>query len=335
MLQSIWDDVRREFSFGNMINRIIIVNVVMFMVVNLMWVFMKGFPGWSGEGTNLYTDLIGLISGSYLWKHMLFKPWTAITYMFVHEGLLHLLFNMLYLFWFGRIFGDLLGDRRVLPLYLMGGLAGFVAFFLAFSLFNIETVNSDLIIGASGAVVCILTATGIFAPDYGINLLFLGTIRLKYIVFFAVFAQVIGLGRVDNIGGTFAHIGGIVMGIMFAFYLRRGSDLTEPFQNGLAWIRNKWNALLAPSKEHPKPGPRAAYRGGRSVKETAAKARPSFMRKAGGTGASESTKRTNAPRSGMTHQEELDAILDKIKDKGYNSLTKEEKDFLFRASNEK
>jgi membrane associated rhomboid family serine protease len=332
MLQSIWDDVRREFSFGNMINRIIIVNVAVFLVVNILWMIFSVAAGHAQSPA--FRTLIQWFSGSSDWWHMLTRPWTLITYMFLHEGFFHLLWNMLYLFWFGRIFGDLLGDRRVLPLYLMGGIAGFLAYFIAFNVGDFGSGGS-YIIGASGAVFCILTATGIFAPDYAIRLFFLGNIRLKYIVFFAIMVQIIGLGSLDNIGGTFAHIGGIVMGILFSFYLRRGSDLTEPVQNTLDWIQRKWDNLLAPSKEHPKPGPRAAYRGGRSVKETAAKIRPSFMRKAGGSAPAGGAKSDNTPRSGMTHQEQLDAILDKIKDKGYNSLTKEEKDFLFRASNEK
>ena len=332
MLQSIWDDVRREFSFGNMINRIIIVNVAVFLVVNVLWMIFSVAAGHAESPA--FRTLMHWFSGSSDWWHMLTKPWTLVTYMFLHEGFFHLLWNMLYLFWFGRIFGDLLGDRRVLPLYLLGGIAGFVAYFIAFNVGSFGAGGS-YIIGASGAVFCILTATGMFAPDYVIRLFFLGNIRLKYIVFFAVMVQIIGLGSLSNIGGTFAHIGGIIMGALFAFYLRQGSDLTEPVQNTLTWIENKWVDLLAPSKEHPKPGPRAAYRGGRSVKEPVAKARPSFMRKAGGKASVGDAKSDNAPRNEMTHQQELDAILDKIKDKGYNSLTKEEKDFLFRASNEK
>jgi hypothetical protein len=92
---------------------------------------------------------------------------------------------------------------------------------------------------------------------------------------------------------------------------------------------------MKPSKEHKKTGPRAAYRSGKSVKETTPKSRPSFMRKAGGTASKGSPKSDSAPTPELSHQEALDAILDKIKERGYNSLTKEEKDFLFRASNKK
>ena len=332
MLQSIWDDVKREFSFGNMINRLIIVNVAVFMVVNLIWV---GFSIANGHMVSPgFRSFVHFFSGSSDWWHMLTHPWALFTHMFLHESFWHILWNMLYLFWFGRIFGDLLGDRRVLPLYLLGGLAGFAVYFIGYNVFDLAA-GGTFIIGASGAIFSILVAAGLFAPDYGIRLLFLGTIRLKYIVLFAIFAQIIGLGSANNFGGTLDHIGGIIMGFLFAFYLKRGTDLTEPIQRWLTGIQDFWANLMAPSKDHPKPGPRAAYRGGRSVHETTApKSRPSFMKKAGGSAKKKAAAKTDNT-SGLSHQEELDAILDKIKERGYNSLTKDEKDFLFRASNQK
>lgn len=335
MLQSIWDDVRREFSMGNMINKIIIVNVAVFLVLNLLWVFLQIFSGWSGGYNSLYSDISYLLAGSHDWFHVLTRPWTIITHMFTHEAFFHILWNMLYLFWFGRIFGDLLGDRRVLPIYILGGLAGFLAYFIAFNLGDFSGGDTSYIVGASGAVFGILTAIGITAPEYGIRLLFLGTVRLKYIVAFAILMQVIGLGSLSNIGGTFDHFGGIIMGGLFVFYLRRGTDLTQPVQRTLDWIVNTWRGLLKPSKDHKKSGPRAAYRGGQPVRESAPKSRPSFMRRASGQPKRSNVERNKTDSSDRSHQEELDAILDKIKERGYNSLTKAEKDFLFRASNQK
>lgn len=332
MLQSIWDDVRREFSFGNMINKIIIVNITVFLVISLMWVFLRIFNGW--EDSNLYDSIVRLLAVSHDWWHMLTRPWTLVTHMFLHEGFWHILWNMLFLFWFGRIFGDLLGDERVLPLYLTGGLAGFLAYFLAYNLTNLGA-DPSIAYGASGSVACIMTAAGIFAPDYGVRLPFIGIVRLKYIVFFAIMMQIIGLGSLNNIGGTIDHLGGIVMGFLFAFYLKQGTDLTAPVKRAINWVQNTWNSILEPSKDHKPKGPRAAYRSGKSVKEPAVKSRPSFMRKAGGKATKEKGKsqKDDGQPNEPSHQEQLDAILDKIKEKGYNSLTQEEKDFLFRASN--
>lgn len=334
MLQSIWDDIRREFDYGNMISRIIIVNAAIYLVINLAWVFLRVFNGW--ETPNLYLDIRNFLAISNSGWHMLTHPWSILTHMFLHEGFWHILFNMLWLFWFGRIFGDLLGDRRVLPLYLLGGLAGAVFFFLGAALTGFAGDGSipHYAFGASAAVMCIVVATGVFAPDYSIRLLLLGNVRIKYIVAFVVIMNIISLGSDVNTGGTFGHLGGIGMGFLFAWYLRRGTDLTTPIQSAIRGVENLYDSLRSPSKDHSKRGPRAAFRGGKSVKETAGPQRPSFMRRAGGSDTStQSGGGTTTLDSEATHQEKLDAILDKIKERGYNSLSKEEKEFLFRASN--
>ena len=334
MLQSIWDDIRREFDYGNMVNRIIIVNVAVYLVINLTWAGLSLFNGQSTP--ELYYDIVHFFSISNSGWHMLTHPWTVLTHMFLHEGFWHILFNMLWLFWFGRIFGDLLGDRRVLPLYILGGLAGAVFFFLGASLtgFAGDGAINHYALGASAAVMCIVVATGVFAPDYSIRLLFLGNVRIKYIVAFVVLMNIISLGSNVNTGGTFGHLGGIAMGFLFTWYLKRGTDLTTPVQSVIAGVQNLYHSVLSPSKDHPKRGPHAAFRGGRSVKETATtKERPGFMRRAGGAAKSSGSRKSIILDSEASHQEQLDAILDKIKERGYNSLSKEEKEFLFQASN--
>ncbi len=333
MLQSIWDDIRREFDYGNMINRIIIVNVAVYLFINLAWVFLRVFNGW--ETPNLYVDIRNFLAISASGWHMLTHPWSLVTHMFLHEGFWHILWNMLFLFWFGRIFGDLLGDRRVLPLYLLGGFAGALFFFIGAALPNFPGAGG-VAFGASAAVLSIVVAAAVFAPDYNVRLLILGNVKLKYIAAFMVIMNVIGLGGDMNTGGAFGHIGGIVMGFLFAWYLRRGTDLTAPIRSAIEGIDRWYHNLLRPSKDHKTRGPRAAFRGGRSVTEPATKERPSFMRRAGGSSRTTKSPDGKAPDDESTsHQEQLDAILDKIKDKGYNSLSKEEKEFLFRASNQK
>ena len=336
MLQSIWDDIRREFDYGNMISRIIIVNAAVFVLINLVYVVERLLNGWNEPV--FFTEVVHFLAISASGWEMLTHPWTVLTHMFLHEGFWHILFNMLFLFWFGRIFGDLLGDRRVLPLYLLGGIAGAVFFFAAANLtgFAGPPGASHYALGASAAVTCILVATGVFAPDYSIRLLLLGNVRLKYIVVFVVLMNIIGLGSDVNTGGTFGHVGGIVMGVAFAYFLRRGRDLTEPVQTAIAWVQNLYASITSPSRDHTKKrGPRAAFRGGKSVGEPATtRERPGFMRRAaGGTDRSAGRQRGGGTGGKVSYQEQLDAILDKIKEKGYNSLSKEEKEFLFQASN--
>ncbi|WP_116106867.1 rhomboid family protein [Lewinella sp. IMCC34191] len=332
MLQSIWDDIRREFDYGNMINRIIIVNVAVYLVINLAWVFLRVFEGW--ETPNLYYDIRDFLAISSSGWHMLTHPWSIITHMFLHEGFWHILWNMLFLFWFGRIFGDLLGDRRVLPLYILGGLGGALFFFIGAALPNFPG-GGGVAFGASAAVMSIVVAAAVFAPDYSVRLLLLGNVKLKYIAAFIVIMNIIGIGGDMNTGGAFGHLGGIFVGFLFSWYLRRGTDLTAPVATAIERINGFYHSILRPSKDHRSRGPRAAFRGGRSVKETAAKERPSFMRRAGGSSRSKPSSGGSgaSDESTLSHQEQLDAILDKIKEDGYNSLTKDEKEFLFRASN--
>ena len=338
MLQSIWDDIRREFDYGNMISRIMIVNVAVYLVINLAWVFLQVFTGW--EGSSLYLDIRNFLAISDSGWHLLTHPWSVLTHMFLHEGFWHILWNMLYLYWFGRIFGDLLGDRRVLPLYILGGLAGAVFFVGSSYLLGYGGPGVHYAFGASAAVMAITVATGIFAPEYSIRLLFLGNVRLKYIVLFVILMQVFALGSNVNTGGTFGHFGGILAGFLFAFYLKRGDDITAPIQRAIAWVTDQYDKLTTPSDDHRRgAGPRAAFRRGRSVppREAATRPRPSFMRRAGSGAAASSGSASQDQRPAeddpATHQQQLDAILDKIKERGYNSLTKDEKDFLFRASN--
>ena len=248
MLQSIWDDIRREFDYGNMVKKIVIVNVIVYLAINILWVIFRVTGGYAND-LPLYEGLLELLSVSDGWWHMLTRPWTLLTHMFTHQHFFHILWNMLFLFWFGRIFGDLYGDQRVLPLYLTGGLVGFVLFFVVMNVTGLGA-SVDIAYGASGAVACILTAIGMLSPEYGIRLMFLGTVRLKYIVLFMIVAQIISLGSLENIGGTIDHLGGIIFGVVFALNLQRGRDLTEPAQKVIAWVDGTWERLMTPSKDH-------------------------------------------------------------------------------------
>ena len=114
MLSSIWDDVKQQYSYGNMIIRLIIVNVAIFLIINLMKVFL--YHG--GAPDNWYDRILGWFKISSNPLDILMHPWSIFTHMFMHEGIWHILWNMLFLYWFGRILGDLLGDKRILPIYL-------------------------------------------------------------------------------------------------------------------------------------------------------------------------------------------------------------------------
>ena len=176
MFTSIWDDIKREFSYGNMVTRIIIVNIAFFVAINLLYLVLFITAGW--KEANIYKEVLYFFSLSGNWKYQLTHPWTVITSMFLHEGFFHLLWNMLFLYWFGRIVGDFIGNQRVLPIYLLGGLVGGAAYFLSANLLPEHVGIGTVAYGASAAVMAIVVAAGAIAPNYQFHLFLIGEVKL-------------------------------------------------------------------------------------------------------------------------------------------------------------
>ncbi|MEP6646964.1 MAG: rhomboid family intramembrane serine protease, partial [Saprospiraceae bacterium] len=215
MFRSILKDVRFQFQSGNTITRLIIVNVALFLFIYMVKAVLFLTGGFESHDI-LFMKLVQylFISQDLLWdaKH----PWTVFTHMFTHIEFFHLLFNMLVLYWFGRIAGDLLGDHRMLPLYIFSGLSGALIYLIASPfLYDGSTMN-----GASGAIMGIVAAAGMTAPDYQMRLMFFGDVRLKYIVFGLLIIYFISLVNMDNAGGQMAHFGGAAFGFFYVHMLR-------------------------------------------------------------------------------------------------------------------
>jgi len=314
MFDSIWKDVKKEFSYGNMITRIIIVNVALFMVLNLVKLMLFFASG--GVLPEFYETFRNFFLVSSDWRHNLTHPWAIFTSMFLHEGVFHILFNMLFLYWFGRIVGDFIGDQRVLPLYLLGGLAGVAAYFISANIMPFGALGGRYALGASAAVMAIVVASGMIAPDYVMRLLFLGDIKLKYIVTALIFIDMISLANNANTGGHFAHLGGALFGVFFIFRLREGKDLAVPVNRLLDKIYNLFNGQKTKTPPKTRKGPRMAYK---NVSKT--------RKRSKGNAATDTHD--------LSHQEQVDAILDKIKRSGYESLSAAEKEYLFNASKKK
>ena len=302
MFESIWNDIKQQFNYGNMVTRLIIINVAVFVVIRLLGVI---FPS---SLSDIYDKILHLFCISSDPLLVLLRPWSILTNMFLHEGFFHILWNMLYLFWFGRIFGDLLGDKRVLPLYLLGGIAGASVYFITA---NLLAGGSSFALGASGAVMAIVVASGVIAPDYIIRLLFLGDVKLKYIVAVLIFLDIVGTAGIENAGGHWAHLGGAAFGWFFVAQLRQGNDLAIPVNNFFDKIRSFFTQQK---------GPRVAYKN------------PNLKKRTRVTSKGNSKPHAVSDNETLTHQDQLDMILDKIKGAGYDSLSAEEKEFLFNAS---
>jgi len=316
MFKSIWEDIKREFNYGNMITRIIIVNLGVFVMIHLVragvYVYQGGQP-WSPAG---FQEFLSYIAMSSDWFRVLTRPWILITAMFAHYGVWHILWNMLFLMWFGRILGDFLGNQRVLPLYLLGGLAGSLIYFISYNILPYGGDGPGIALGASAGVMAIVTGAGTIAPDYTIRLLFLGNVKLKYLVGAVLFMYLISLTSGVNEGGHFAHFGGAILGFLFVRQLQEGNDWSRPINRILDSIGAFFTGNFSFQRRR---GPKVVYRNPKAT-------RPQTPRSADRKGSASSDSLSE------DHQERLDAILDKIKQTGYESLDEEEKEFLFNAS---
>ena len=293
------DDIKRSYSQGSMLLKLIFINIGVFVV---LYILGLGFLLMNaGDGIVRWVELPGDL------RLLLHRPWTLVTYMFAHINLLHILFNMLWLYWLGRIFMEYFSPKQLTGVYLLGGLGGAVLFLLAYNLLPYFRAQpgTPYLIGASASVVAIVVAAAVYAPEYRIGLLFFGEVPLKWVAIVTVAIAVLGLDA-GNVGGNLAHIGGAIVGAWFALRIKQGRDITRPLNAAIDAVVGLFN--------------------GRSWKM------PEFKK---GTGAKheqqEAQPRAARPADAVS-EEELDIILGKIKVAGYDALTDEEKDKLFKAS---
>lgn len=308
MLDSIWKDIKKEFSYGNMVTRIIFVNVGFFLFIYLVKLILRGIHGGDPSFDVAFENFSNFFSLSGNLFFDLTHPWVFFTHMFLHFGFFHILWNMLFLYWFGRIVGDFIGNQRVLPLYLLGGLAGALSY-VVFA--NVAYGGQGFAYGASGAVNAIVVAAAVISPDYIIRLLFFGDVKLKFIAAIVVLLSIMGIADLNNTGGNIAHLGGALFGWFFILKLREGADLSVGINKVLNKLTNFFKGIPEKAKTKSRKGPRMAYK---NPNKTQAK----------GNAVSDDID--------LSHQEQIDFILDKIKQSGYESLSATEKEFLFNAS---
>lgn len=292
------DDFKGAFTKrDNGLIQIILVNVIVFLVllvaqISLTVAQLKGY----------YVLLLTQLQLPASLPELAQRPWTLFTYFFTHEAPFHILFNMLFLYWFGRLVDEYLGNRRVVNLYLLGGLVGGISYVAIYNLvpYFQERVVDSTMMGASGAVLAVVFGAATLLPNYTFHLLFFGPVRIKYIALFILilsFAQTIG----PNAGGNIAHLGGALLGFVFVKQLQRGNDWGKPLDNMTGFVRR----LFTPK---PRPSMKVTYR------------------------SQTKTTYSSMTSDGFPDDDEVDAILDKISKSGFESLTREEKQKLFKAS---
>lgn len=285
----------KVFKAGNPLWLFLGLNVLVFLFLNGMNLFvaLRIFPA-TFSAEYLLMPYLQLPANAL---SVLFKPWTLVTYMFTQVSFFHLLFNMLWLYWLGMIFLDFLSKKQFVFIYFFGGLAGAALYLLAYALVPVfsESKNFNALIGSSAAVSAIVFATATLVPDFSIRMLFFGNVRLKYLALVFIILDLLGVGG-GNAGGSIAHIGGALSGFFFVRQLQKGND---------------WSRLLERKRK----------------KQSKHRMRVVSTRTGG---AAASTKKPTGPPP--TNQEVIDQILDKISQSGYDSLSKSEKDALFRVS---
>lgn len=289
-------DLKNNFRRGNISLQLIYINVGIFVVTTLISVFLMLF-NWDATFWLQYLELPA-------WLPLFLKqPWSLVTYMFLHAGALHLLFNMLWLYWFGQLFLSLYSSRHFRGLYILGGLCGGLLYMLAYNVFPYFSnyLYGSFLLGASASVLAIVVATAVRSPEYRVNFMFVGAVRLKYVALFVVLTDLLFVTS-GNGGGHIAHLGGALAGWWFARSLQKGTDIT-------GWINKVFDALS----------------GGIKLKRPAKK--PKMKVEKGGRTADYDFNARKKQQS-----EEIDRILDKLKKSGYSSLTTEEKKRLFDAS---
>ncbi len=226
---SIYDELKlKVFHSGNRVNLFIGINVIVFLVITVLGVFEKLFL----RQASLDVFVFEYLAVPSSLPKLLYRFWTPVTYMFIHDGFFHILFNMLVLFWFGRIFEEYLKGKKLTFVYLAGGIAGAFFYILCYNLIPAysASVVVSAAVGASAAVMAIVAATATLLPNYTIFLLLLGPVRLVWIALFYFVLDFINLTG-TNAGGSLAHIGGAVFGFLFIKSLQNGSDWSKPFEN--------------------------------------------------------------------------------------------------------
>jgi len=304
-MASFWDKLTAYYRQGTVVIQLIFINAGVFLLIRLL----VGILGLFGVAAKGWLDWIQMPAEVAVF---LTRPWTALTYMFVHYNLMHILMNMLWLYFFGKMFLRWHSERQLVFHYITGGLSGALLFVIGnFWLFTSTDVSGQApLIGASASVMALCIAVSVLRPDEPIALFLLGSLKMKYIALIVIVLDLIGFNS-SNAGVGLAHLGGALYGLAVGLTMRRGFDMS-------AWINPFLNLFLARPVKHAAKRPSMRVKYQRSKKET--------------------TNRTVDPDQAFRDQkkretDQLDTILDKVKQSGYDSLSKEEKKQLFDFSN--
>lgn len=292
---SIIDEVKESFRKGNTLHKLIYLNLGLFLTVQIVRMVL-----FLSNSYELFAGFLDYLAVPANLEVLGRRPWTLVTYMFLHVDFIHILMNLLWLYWFGTMFIQELGVKKLLSTYILGGLAGgflYVIFYNIFPVFE-QAREGSIALGASASVMAVVVATATYQPERRMHLVLIGPVKIIYIALVMfIFTSMIDFSV--NTGGKIAHIGGAIMGLMFARYYKRGKDISSGFDRMMDRIAT-W---FKPRKEHLK---------------------VSYKR---------SSDDIEYNKQKVDEQKEIDKILDKISKGGYDSLSAKEKELLFKMRN--
>ncbi len=288
---NIADEIKDSFKNGNALTRLIYVNIAVFLLLHIAIVFLYLF-----SAEEKISALVEFLAVPADLGTLLHRPWTVFTYMFLHKDFFHILFNLLWLYWFGKIFLSYLDEKRLLNVYLLGGVSGAVLYILSYNFIPVlnEQAPLSIAMGASAAVMAIVIATAVYAPNHTVYLMFIGPVKIIWVALVGfILSSVVDFSM--NTGGKIAHMGGALFGYLFIIQYKQGKDITRWFSNIMDGVFSLFKPRKKMKVTHKRTSNEYEYN---AVKKE--------------------------------QQKSLDSILDKISKSGYESLSKEEKDTLFK-----
>ena len=290
---TIFEEIKSSYRQGSVLHKLIYINVAVFLALHIGVIFLV--LGNQIDRNQSITTILKFLAVPSDLLTLSRKPWTVVTYMFTHGYLWHIVFNLMVLYWFGRFFIEEFGVKKILGVYILGGLAGallFVGFYNIFPFFE-DVREQSIATGASASVMAIVIAVATLAPNRQMHLILIGPVRIIYVALVLFITSTV-LDFTDNTGGKIAHIGGAAIGFFFANYYRKGHDMTKGFDRFMDHFAGLFKSRKKMKVTYKRPADDYQYN-----------------------------------KQKAQEQEEIDNILDKISKGGYDSLTKSEKEKLF------
>lgn len=288
--------IKNSFLKGSSLTRLIYINIGIFLAVKII----HALAALTGQGENYDSLLLEWLGVSADPEFLLYRPWTLLSYMFTQFDFFHLLFNMLWLYWFGSFFLNYFSQRKLTAVYLLGGLAGAVLYILTYNIFPTFELTrlSSWAIGASASVMAIVFAVCTYLPQHKVYIFLIGPVKLMYLAFFTAFIDIISIPS-GNAGGHIAHLGGALFGYLFVVGIKRNRDVT----GGVISFFEKIRCIFSGRKKM-----KVKYR--KAVSDMNDQEYNEYKKQ---------------------YDDRINGVLDKISRSGYESLTREEKELLFKS----